>query len=235
MIYAVIFASGVGSRMGSLTPKQFLTLGKGTILSYTIREFQLSPSIDKIVVVTLSNYIEKVCKIVECNSYKKVVKVLSGGETAFESQFLGISYLKDTYGISDNDIVLIHDGVRPFLNNDIINLSIRTAQSEGNCIIVSPAPETIAIISKDGKITKTIPRQDCLIARAPQTFYLKDLYSAHLKAKKDKKVYIDSASMFLDQGIKLKPIIGPDENIKITTQYDYMLAKLLVEKNEKNR
>lgn len=227
MNYVVIFAGGVGSRMGSALPKQFLEIDDKPIIAYTIEKFNNSNLVDAIVIVTLSNYVERVKEIVSKHSFKKVVFVTEGGDTAFASQFNGIKFLT-SISKSEEDIVLIHDGVRPLINEELIQKCIEGVKEKGSAITVSPAFETIALVDSDRQINRTVPRQDCLIARAPQAFYLEDLYNAHIRAKKDNKVYIDSASMMLDQGISLNPIIGPDENIKITTQYDYQIAALLI-------
>ena len=234
MNYALIFAGGVGSRMGSNIPKQFLEINNKPIIVHTIERFNDTSYIDAIVVVTLKEYINTVKSFVNYFNLTKVISIIEGGNTAFESQFKGISYLS-SISKCDKDIVIVHDGVRPFINSSLIFECIKKTKENGNAVVVSPASETIAIVDNNSQITHTIPRQECLIARAPQCFFLKDLIQAHQKAKAEGKQYIDSASMFLDQGVVLNPIEGPIKNIKITTQYDYLLAKLLVEdKNEKD-
>ena len=232
MNYAVIFAGGTGTRMGNSIPKQFLLIGNETILGRTIRVFNNCKMIDKILVVTLKDYIQNVREIISEQRFDKVLDVISGGQSAFESQRLGVFYLVDNNVCKDEDIVVVHDGVRPLITTDLIEKCILKAKQENNCIVVNPAFETIAVIGDDHKIVKTIPRQECLIARAPQVFHLEDLYNAHRLALINKIEYIDSASMFLDQGVELNPFVGPVENIKITTQFDYMLAKLLMENKQ---
>lgn len=227
MNYAVIFAGGVGSRLGSDLPKQFLEIENVPILIRTIKHFDNCALIDQIVVVSKKEYVGKTQHLIEFFRLKKVIAVLAGGITAFESQQIGVDFVSK-HSKSGGDIVLVHDGVRPFISEELIKSCIAGVKEKGTAITVSPAFETIAIKNKKGSISETIPRQDCLIARAPQAFYIKDLVNAHCRAKKENKTYIDSASMMLDQNIALNPIMGPDENIKITTQYDYLVAKLLV-------
>lgn len=226
MNHVIIFAGGIGSRMGSKTPKQFLEINSKPILIHTLEKFNFSDFIDTITVVTIKEYIETVKHLVTEFSISKVDAIIEGGDTAFSSQFNGINYIYCNYKNS-NDVVLIHDGVRPFINDDLIKKCILNVMEKGTAVTVSPAAETIAVKSGES-IEKTLPRENCLIARAPQCFYLKDIYEAHLLAKKNKKTYIDSASMFLAQGRTLNPVMGPDNNIKITTPYDYELAKLLL-------
>lgn len=235
MNYVLIFAGGIGSRMGASLPKQFLKIDNKEIIAHVIEKFNSCNSVDEIVIVTLKDYINEVRLLVDKYRYRKVRDVIEGGATAFESQRNGVLFLNSVSN-SESDIVIIHDGVRPFVDSNLIKKCFEEVKLNGNAIVVSPASETIAILDSSDKIYETISRQKCLLARAPQAFYLKDLYNAHLKAKKENKQYIDSASMFLDQKIILNPVEGPVENIKITTQYDYLLAKLLIEgKNEKNR
>lgn len=226
MNYAVIFAGGVGSRMGAKQPKQFLEINNKPIIVHTLSIFNSNKNIDKIIVVSAKEYIELVEKLTHDYALNKVIKVVEGGSSAIESQFNGIKEIMNSECF-DNDIVLIHDGVRPFIDGNLINRCIEEVKKTGTAITVSPAAETIATLD-NGVIIQTVPRENCLIARAPQCFYVKDIYNAHLLARKKNKTYIDSASMFLDQGKQLNPVFGPDRNIKITTPYDYEIAKLLL-------
>ena len=107
-----------------------------------------------------------------------------------------------------------------------------TVKDRGSAITVFPAAETIAISNNINQLERIVPRQSCLLARAPQVFYYRDIFNAHIRAKIEEKSYIDSASMLLDQGFKLHTVEGPAENIKITTQYDLMLCKLLIKGHE---
>lgn len=232
MNYAVIFAGGTGSRMKSTTPKQFMLINDKPILVHTLSVFQSSQDIDSILVVCLKDYINTVKDYIKKYNLNKIIGVIPGGKTAFESQKIGISYLKNIS--SDGDIVFIHDGVRPLINCKLIKDCLGSVKQFGTAITISPAAETIAILNEKTEIVDTMPRQNCMLARAPQAFYLSDIYNAHLRAAKDNKEYIDSASMMLDQGHKLNVVEGPTENIKITTQYEYALCKLLIggHKNE---
>lgn len=233
MNFAIIFAGGTGTRMKSDTPKQFMLINKKPILVHTIEKFQNSKIIDKIVVVCLKNYISTVYDYISLYNLTKVVDVISGGKTAFESQQLGIKKVNEL-SFGKEDIVFIHDGVRPLINEDLIKVCYDEVLKNGSAITASPASETIAVLNESSKISNTIPRQNCVLARAPQVFYLKDIAEAHRIAKDKNMEYIDSASMFLDQGKKLNIIVGPVENIKITTQFDFALCTLLLggEKNE---
>jgi len=209
------------------TPKQFLIVCGKPILIHTIERFQESEQIDRIVVVTLRRYVSKVESLVREFHLGKVCKVLEGGSTAFESQIKGIEYV---YSQSSNgdDIVLIHDGVRPLVDSSLINECVQKTVECGNAVTVTPTVETTAIVQGNGEIAQTFPRERCVIVRAPQVFRLSSVYAYHQKALREEKTYIDTASMFLDNGQRLYPIVGPVENIKVTTKFDYLLLKKII-------
>lgn len=230
MNYALIFAGGVGSRMGSETPKQFIEVNGKPIIVHTIAAFDDSKIIDKIVVVTLPEYIHKVEEYIAKFNLSKVSAVISGGGTAMESQFNGLKFIKKTS--NENDVVFIHDGVRPFINNKLLEDCLNFVQFKGNAITVCPATETISILNSNNQIEKILPRQKCILARAPQAFFIDDIYNAHLKVGNKRNDFVDSASLMMSQNVKLNIVEGPSENIKITTQYDLMLCELWMNKNE---
>lgn len=232
MNYALIFAGGVGTRMGLETPKQFIEVNGKPIIVHTLNVFNKSKFIDKIVVVTLSEYIEKVKEYVTRFKLNKVTEVIPGGSTAMESQFKGLEYLKKN-SIKE-DIVFIHDGVRPFISDKLLNLCLETTKSKGNAITICPAAETISILDDKCQIDTILPRQKCVLARAPQVFYFDDIYNAHLKIGDNRSSFVDSASLMMEQGTKLNIVNGPSENIKITTKYDLLLCELWMNKYEKN-
>ena len=232
MNYALIFAGGVGSRMGSETPKQFIEVNGKPIIVHTIAVFDDSKIIDKIVVVTLPEYIHKVEEYIVKFNLFKVSAVISGGGTAMESQFNGLKFIKKTS--NENDLVFIHDGVRPFINNKLLEDCLNSVRFKGNAITVCRATETISILNSNNQIEKILPRQKCILARAPQAFFIDDIYNAHLKVGNKRNDFVDSASLMMSQNVKLNIVEGPSENIKITTQYDLMLCELWMNKNEKD-
>lgn len=131
--------------------------------------------------------------------------------------------------MEDNPIVLIHDGVRPLINDKVISDNIKCVKENGNAITVVPAIETIIETDDNGNIAKVADRTHCKLARAPQSFYLKDILNAHYKSIKDGKTeMIDSAMLMQYYGAVLHTVIGPVENIKITTPIDYHIFRALV-------
>jgi len=231
MNYAVIFAGGVGKRMNTKDrPKQFLEVNGKPILVHTVEHFERHPEIDGICVVCLEEWIDY-CKALFCRfNIKKVRWIVSGGETAIKSQYNGLRAICSSIDVTADDIVLIHDGVRPLINFDVISNCINGVREFGSAIVVAPAIETIAIENSEGYISRVIPRSDCVLARAPQCFYLENIWSAHVEARRNNDdSYIDSVSLMLAYGHRVHTVLGPMENIKVTTPSDYYICSGLLD------
>ena len=228
---AVIFAGGTGNRMNTVSrPKQFLELRGKPIIIYTLELFDNHPEIDGIVVVCLESWIPFLKKQIKKFEINKVVEIVPGGETGQGSIYNGLEAAAKHY--DDDSLVLIHDGVRPLITEKTISDNINTAVEFGNCITCIPATETFVVRQKDGSLD--IPsRNDSLIARAPQTFVLKDILAAHHQAQVDGiDNFIDSCTMMSHYGHAMHTIIGPMENIKITTPTDFFIFRAMVEVHE---
>lgn len=228
MNIAIIFAGGIGKRMNSNgVPKQFLKLNDKEIIIYTLEIFENSKDIDAIVVSCLEEKIVELQELVKKYNLKKVMKIVKGGETGQESIYNGILGAKEINS-NNNTVLLIHDGVRPLINEKVIKDCIRCVEKNGNAITVAPAIETI-IKTKENEIENIYERSRCFMARAPQSFYLSDILEVHRKAKLENKEFIDSASLMSYYGYKLHIIEGPNENIKITTPIDFYMFKAIKE------
>lgn len=233
MNIGVIFAGGSGRRMNTKSrPKQFLEYNGKPIIVYTLELFDNHPMIDGIVVVCIEDWIpflEKQLKKFEIN---KVVKIVKGGNSGQESIYNGLVAAEEYAKHASDTVVLIHDGVRPLITEETITDNINTVKEKGNCITCIPATETFIVKQEDGSLE--IPTRDnSLIARAPQSFYLSDIIGAHRQAQKEGKTdFIDSCTMMSYYGHKMNTIIGPMENIKITTPTDYFIFKAMVEVHE---
>ena len=235
MNIGVIFAGGSGHRMNTKSkPKQFLDLNGKPIIVYTIEQFDNHPDIDAVVVVCLESWIPYLQKMIKKFEITKVAKIVAGGETGQDSIYRGLCAAE---AISDekkerDSSVLIHDGVRPLITEETITDNINMVKKCGSCITTIPAIETVIIDCHDG--TLDIPRRcDCKMARAPQSFYLKDIIGAHRQSHKEGlPPFIDSCSMMSHFGYKLGLIEGPMENIKITTPSDYFVFRAMVEVHE---
>ena len=232
MTNALIFAGGSGTRMTSKSrPKQFLQFYGKELIIHTLENFQNHSEIDGIVIVCIEDWIPYLNKLLEKYGIDKVKAVVFGGVTGQESIFKGLKAIK-TFAKDEKSIVLIHDGVRPFINEDVISSCIKSVKEKGSAITVVPATETI-ITSEDGKISTITDRSKCCLARAPQCFYLDDILDAHHKAIKDGNLnMIDSASLMKFYGHELYTVQGNADNIKITTPADFYTFKALYEVRE---
>lgn len=232
MNIAVIFAGGAGRRMHTKSrPKQFLEYNGKPIIIYTLELFDNHPMVDGIVVACVSEWIPFLEKMLKKFEINKVKKIVPGGETGQDSIYNGLAAAKEI-SQGEEDIVLIHDGVRPLITEQTITDNIEKVKNDGSCITCIPATETFIVTLPDGGLE--IPtRANSLIARAPQSFYLKDILNAHEQARNEgRHDFIDSCSMMHYYGHKLGKVIGPMENIKITTPTDYFVFKAMVEVHE---
>lgn len=231
MNIAVIFAGGSGKRMNTVSrPKQFLELNGKPVIIYTLELFDNHPDIDGIVVVCIESWITFLKKQLKKFEITKVVGLVPGGDTGQDSIYNGLVEAKKYYG--DDSVLLIHDGVRPLITEQTITDCIRVVKEKGNCITCIPATETFVVTNKDGSLS--IPsRNNSLIARAPQCFHLGDIMEAHKKARTEgRHDFIDSCSMMSYYGHHMNTIIGPMENIKITTPTDFFIFRAMVEVHE---
>lgn len=230
MNYALIFAGGTGQRMNTVSlPKQFLKVHGAPIIVHTIRHFQKCPSIDGIVVVCIKEFIGLMNELKEQYGLNKVMSVIEGGDTGQASIMNGLLFLKSL--ANQDDIVLIHDGVRPLINQETIIKNIECVKKNGNCITTTKSTETIVITDGDN-VTGTINRDNSKFGRAPQSFILKDILKAHISSKEKGLSFIDSATMMSHFGFKLFTVDGPVNNIKITSPIDYFIFKAILDEAE---
>lgn len=228
---ALIFAGGSGRRMNNGgIPKQFLELKEKPIVIYTLEHFNRHRDIDAIVVVCLKTWIPYLKDLVKKFKIDKVSYIVPGGETGQDSIYNGLKTIYENY--PEDSVVLIHDGVRPLINASTITDNINSVRQYGSCITCVPTIETFVV--RNNQNSFDIPeRKDSLVARAPQSFVLRDIMKVHNVARlKGRHDYIDSCSLMNSYGYKLHTVIGPTENIKITTPMDYFFFKTLVEVHE---
>lgn len=233
MNIAVIFAGGVGSRMRSKDiPKQFLRVHNKPIIIHTLELFEKNESVDGIVVSCLDNWIGHLTSLVHQYNITKVLKIVPGGDTGQESIYNGLKAANDVSKKKD-DIVIIHDGVRPLITDKTISDNISGVKRNGSAITCVKAKETILIVNNNESIKEVPDRNVCRLARAPQSFYLREILLAHKKANAERKNdFIDSCSMMQYYGKKLFLIEGPQENIKITTPDDFYTMRALLDARE---
>lgn len=222
---AIILASGTGSRFGSKQPKQFVRLAGKSVIEYTIEAFEESNSIDEIIVVTKDDYVDYVYEIVNTNLFKKVSKVIIGGAERYDSTLSAINAIKE-----DEANMIIHDAVRPFVNERIINDCVKALETYNAIDVVVDAVDTI--VKVEDNIIQEIPdRRFLKRGQTPQAFkktVLKEAYKLFMQD--EKKVASDDCGIVLKYlpNEKIKTVQGEESNFKITHQQDIYLADNLI-------
>jgi 2-C-methyl-D-erythritol 4-phosphate cytidylyltransferase len=220
---ALIPAAGMGKRMGATINKQYLMLKDMPIVARTISFFDESPSIDAIYLVIPAEEIAYCRKhIVEKYGFKKVKAIVPGGTERQHSVMNALEAMREH--VSDGDIVLIHDGVRPLITNHILHDSINTACLNDGALVAVPVKDTIKTVH-DGFASGTPLRESLWQAQTPQTFRFETIFRAHLAAKSDGFLGTDDASLVERIGGKVRIVQGDYRNIKITTPEDLILAE----------
>ncbi|HEO5321853.1 TPA: 2-C-methyl-D-erythritol 4-phosphate cytidylyltransferase [Streptococcus agalactiae] len=232
MNIGVIFAGGVGRRMNTKgKPKQFLEVHGKPIIVHTVDIFQNTEAIDAVVVVCVSDWLDYMNNLVERFNLTKVKAVVAGGETGQMSIFKGLEAAEQL--ATDDAVVLIHDGVRPLINEEVINANIQSVKETGSAVTSVRAKETVVLVNDSSKISEVVDRTRSFIAKAPQSFYLSDILSVERDAiSKGITDAIDSSTLMGMYNRELTIVEGPYENIKITTPDDFYMFKALYDARE---
>lgn len=233
MNIAVIFAGGIGQRMKTTNrPKQFLEMHKKPIIIYTLEHFENHPDIDAIAIACVEEWIPYMQELIEKFRITKVRRIVSGGETGQMSIYNGLVAAKEIAG-EEKSVVLIHDGVRPLINETVISDNIASVKENGSAITSAIVKETIMVVKDDNSIDYVPDRAYSRVAKAPQSFWLDDILTVHHQAQREGiKDFIDSCTMMKYYGHKLFLIDGPYENIKITTPDDFYTMRALLDAQE---
>jgi 2-C-methyl-D-erythritol 4-phosphate cytidylyltransferase len=226
MTIALLFAGGTGRRMNShQKPKQFLEIHGKPIIMYTIEVFEQHPEVDKIAVVCIKEYIDELKKFLHRYEVQKTETIAPGGKSGFESILNGLFALEAF--CKKDDIVIIHDGVRPLVSAENISESIESAKKYGTGITIVPVTES-GIISENGETIDEWPNRSKLYStKAPQTFKFGIILDLYKKAAVDGFEPIESAHLCHHYGLELHTVKGESRNIKITTSSDYYIFRAL--------
>lgn len=224
---AIIFAGGVGSRMGSNIPKQFLKVYGKEIIIHTLERFQYNENIDLIYVGCIEEYIHDLEQLVQKYNITKIPMggIIPGGTSGQDTIYRVLKKAREDN--PGNSICLIHDGVRPLINDDVINSNIKCVEEYGSAITVTKAFET-PILSLDGEeVSEVLQRNLVYTAQAPQSFRLDNILDAHEKIRETKEGYnnpkiVDSCSLMKECGNPVHIVEGNRGNIKVTTLDDYI-------------
>lgn len=223
---AIIVAGGSGKRIAYDIPKQYLLLDGIPILGLTLIKFEKASSVSRIVLVVPKDDMDYVRdEIADKYRILKVKHIQAGGETRQDSVRNGLEMVDDR-----DDVIVIHDGVRPFLSEKLIDLSIREAARSGAVIPVIPLKNTVKIVGEDGIIRETPGRHNLRLAQTPQAFKREIILEAYKSAYKEGFYGTDDASLVERMGGSVKTIPGSHDNIKITTPEDLALGELLLKK-----
>lgn len=224
MNIAVIFAGGIGSRMSSATlPKQFLEIHGTPLIVHTIQHFQDHPEIDRIAVSILPEWRDRFARLVARYELTKVNWIVDGGATGQESRHRALRAVANE--APGDTVVLLHDGVRPLIDADVISANIATVRDKGPAITSMKFNETI-IASTDGTVDDVIPRDLLYVAQAPQSALLSTALDVYDRAVADgESDSIDTCSLLRRYGHTLYRVDGPRSNIKITTAEDFYVCR----------
>ena len=231
MIYALILAGGIGSRMGNVEkPKQFLHIGQKPIIVHTLEKFYVNSKIDRIVVLCPDQWVSYTRDLLKKYlAASDNINIIAGGATRNETIMNGIRFIAEQGELAEDTVVVTHDAVRPFVTHRIIEENIELAQAGYACDTVIPATDTI-VESKDGQVIISIPdRSKYYQGQTPQSFRaarFKELYES--LSEEEKAVLTDAAKVFVIKGEEVKLVQGETFNIKVTYPYDLQLAEVLL-------
>lgn len=221
---AVIVAAGKGTRMGAPISKQFLKLRGKEILAYAVEPFEKSSEIDEIILVAGAGDMAEINRMKTLYGWKKIAAIVPGGAERQDSIRSGLAGTS-----AAAEVILLHDGVRPFVTEEMINKSIRAAWETGACAVGVPAKDTIKICDADGTAQETPDRRRLWQIQTPQAFRREVILQAYQTAEKDGFYGTDDTSVAEHGGFPVKVIPGDYRNIKITTQEDMLTALAFLE------
>lgn len=235
MNIALIIAGGSGQRLGQDIPKQFINVYDKPILIYTLEGFQKHPQIDEIGLVCLDGWHDVVRAYAKQFNIDKLKWIISGGETAQESIREGVYHLEGK--CHDDDTIIIHDGIRPLVDDSVLSDVIMKCERYGNAVTALPYNEQIFVADDDASTTRYIPRETLRRVATPQAYQYGSLNRAYHEAYEREIGIYGSAytnTMMVELGEKLYFAAGSDKNIKITTKDDLELFKAYL-KMEKDK
>ncbi len=226
--YVILLAGGVGKRMGSVIPKQFIEVNGKPIIAYSIENFQRNPQIDKIVVVCVKNWTDKLKEIVTKYSLSKVEWIIEGGNTGHDSIRNGVFFLKDK--LKPDDYIIVHDAVRPILPQKAIDEVIRVAHEKGNASSSIACHPPIVYTDNFKSGIKDIDREHIMLTASPQAFQYSLALKCYEKAEQENKHdFTFTSSLLIHCKERVYFAKGTTCNIKITTKADIALFEALLQ------
>ncbi len=232
MVYAAVLAGGSGLRMGGDLPKQFLCVGGRPIIIRSIDAFIESGSVDKIFAAVGESYVGYTCELIAKYIGENNISVISGGSNRNETLLKVLEEI-NKIGINDDDIILTHDAVRPFINKRIIDENIAAVRLYGACNTVVPAVDTIQQ-SDDGRFVNNVPPRSTIFhGQTPQSFNVSELYCLYRTMTADEmENFTDTGSVYVARGKKVFLVQGDRNNIKLTYPEDMAMAEIIIKCKE---
>ena len=231
MVFAAVFAGGIGSRMGnSDTPKQYLELGGKPVIIHTVEKFFVNEEIDEILILCPKAWVAHTRDLVaKFLPEGKKITVIAGGATRNGTLENAIEYIESNCETDEDTVIVTHDAVRPFLTHRIICENVEAAKKYGACDTVIPATDTI-VASEDGKMISSIPERNKMFqGQTPQSFRLKELERVLASLTEDEKAILpDACKIFTIKNKDVFMVNGEVFNIKITYPYDLKVAQTLL-------
>lgn len=230
MNFAGILAGGKGTRMGKTDlPKQFLMLGEKPILIHTLEQFIVADNIDHIVVAVPETWINYTKDIIEKYCKDNRINVIQGGQNRNETIFNICNYIKENFEVTEDDVIVTHDAVRPFITQRIIKDNIEKCKEYGATDTVIPATDTI-VEAKDNTTISNIPIRDIMYqGQTPQSFNIaKFMEVSNSLTEEEKDILTDAAKIYVLKDQKVGLVMGELYNMKITTMYDLKMANLML-------
>lgn len=231
MNIAILTAGGKGTRTHQDIPKQFITVENIPIIIYTLLAFERHPNIDEICVVILEGWDQILSAYAKQFNITKLKYIVTGGETGQESIFNGLKAIRENH--KDDDVVIVHDGNRPMVSQDIITDNLVKQKKYGSAVTTIPCTEVVFLSKNRLYSDKSLPRENLLRTQTPHSYYLGELWDAHLQAK-ELGINNTAASCSLMDSLGKKSYFsnGSEKNLKITTTDDIEIFKALL--NAKN-
>jgi 2-C-methyl-D-erythritol 4-phosphate cytidylyltransferase len=235
-IAAIVAAAGMGTRMGSGMPKQFLELDGVPILVFTLRRLAASPLLTEFWIASPEEHVEALRERLAEEDLGRPVQVVAGGETRQESVGRALAQISD-----EVELVAVHDAVRPFVTREMVERVVAEARACGAAIVGVPAIDTVkevkrASLPEDAAlITATIPRERIVLAQTPQVFSTKLLREAYALAEQDGITASDEAALVERLGRTVHVVLGSERNLKITRPSDMALARFYLEQERSSQ
>ncbi len=235
MTTAIIIAGGSGARMGQDIPKQFINVYDKPVLIYTLESFQKHPQIDAIEVVCIDGWHDVVWAYAKQFNITKLKWIVSGGNSAQESIKNGVFNLEGK--VDPDDIIVVHDGIRPLVDESVLTDVILVAQKQGNAVSSLPYNEQIFVVDDEFSTTKYIPRETLRRVSTPQAYRFELLDTKYHEAF-EKEIAVNGShyanTMMVKLGVRLYFAAGSDKNIKLTTKDDLELFKAYLKMDKEN-